>query len=60
LLLFLVVVVVLLSSSLLLWWGCRYMAGDNNMDDLLRCNQALVDDVVQPLIDAVANATHSS
>jgi hypothetical protein len=36
------------------------MAGDKNMDDLIRCNQGLVEDVVQPLIDAVANATHSS
>ncbi|ELR19570.1 uncharacterized protein ACA1_270650 [Acanthamoeba castellanii str. Neff] len=34
-----------------------YMAGDHNMDALMRCNEALLDDVVQPLIDNLANLT---
>jgi hypothetical protein len=33
------------------------MAGDHNMDALMRCNEALLDDVVQPLIDNLANLT---
>ena len=31
------------------------MAGDNNLDALMRCNEELLDDVVQPLIDDLAD-----
>jgi hypothetical protein len=50
-------VCVLRVAYRVLCWGTRYMAGDHNMDALMRCNEELLDAVVQPLIDDLANLT---